>query len=122
LGRARVSDQGLGRRPKLHGMQGVRVNHQPAAKRPSSAWSAPGERPTGLQDQAAWQDHRRRNNAACRSVPPDRELVGPLVVQHELAVPAGDVQHQPTGDSLALVQRQLIKVEERVKPAPGDFP
>jgi hypothetical protein len=60
--------------------------------------------------------------AAGTSVGPDRELVGPLVVQHELAVPARDVQHQPTGDSLALVQRQLIKVEERVEPAPGDFP
>jgi hypothetical protein len=84
-------------------MQGVRVNHGPAAKRPSSAWFAPGERPTELQDQAAWRDHRRRNNAACRSVGPDRELVGPLVVQHELAVPARDVQHQPTGDSLAQV-------------------
>ena len=73
-------------------------------------------------NQAAWRDHRRRNDAACSSVGPDRELVGPLVAQHELAVPAGDVQHQPPGDSLALVQRQLIKVEERVEPAPGDFP
>jgi hypothetical protein len=109
-------------RGSLDGMQGVRVNHQPAAKRPSSAWSAPGERPTELQDQAAWRDHHRRNNAACRSVGPDRELVSPLVAQHELAVAAGDVQHQPTGDSLALVQRQLIRVEERVEPAPGDFP
>ena len=97
----------------VHGMQEVRVNHRPAAKPPSSAWCTPGERPTGLQDQAAWRDHRG-NNAACRSVGPDRELVSPLVAQHELAVPAGDVQHQPTGDSLALVQRQLIKVEERV--------
>jgi hypothetical protein len=43
-------------------------------------------------------------------------------MQHELAMPAGDVQHQPTGDSLALVQRQLIKGEERVEPGPGDFP
>ncbi len=86
-----------------------------AARRPSFGVVGPDARAAGLPNNAVWRDYRRRGNAACSSVGPDRNLVQVGVAQHQLAVPGGDVEHHPPDGSLPLVQREISIGKERLE-------
>ena len=110
--------RGVVNSPSINGMQGVRAIalDQAASRLSVHPWPGARHRPAAPKSPAVCPGSPSQGRAAFSSIGPDCNLVlQGLVAQHELAVPAGDVQLQPTGDSLALMQRQLIQAKHRLE-------